>query len=705
MKITVVNKVKGAVRLHNVEQEQIIADIRNGKYQDIIDELRTELPYIKLMPGDEPIQTFDARVLAKIPFVCFAAQFRTKDRQREMTEYNGLVLLEINNLPDIETAATVRNQIARIPYTMVAFIGANGKDVNLVCRATRYDGTLPQNEAEAQQFQTAAFAKLHYTYTNDLQMNIENREPRLDRECLMSADAGIVFHPDAEPMRVDVNGQIPQVQPRIQLESNNTSNTLPSMNRYQTEDHVFEACLEKAYDELLLAPTDDMEYALISLLAKYCCESGLPKAVALNKCKYKKWYGNHELTAREIFNDTYRDRELPFCPTRHISRPQLLIMKTENFMRTHYELRKNVLTGIAQYRNRASYNYGWSDITDDVRNTMTIQAQSEGIDSWDKDISRFLNSTLVSQYDPLADWLAHLPAWDGKDRVPELAARIPTDNPLWEKNLHTWMLSMVAHWMGKDTEHGNAIVPLLIGYQGCGKTTFCSQLLPPELRMYYSDNLNFKNDTSLLLALSSYALINIDEFDKITKSQQPILKYLLSKSDVKLRMPYGQSMEEHRRYASFIATTNNVQPLMDDTGSRRFVCVKVIGQIDTTTAINYAQLYAQLLKELNDGKRYWLNAEETQANMDSNAEYQRTEGLDELITSIFRHPKNCEKEALLNMAEIITTIKHKIPNIQSNDSMARRIGFALSRLNFKKCRKGSGNMYYIVEKASTDRPI
>lgn len=91
--------------------------------------------------------------------------------------------------------------------------------------------------------------------------------------------------------------------------------------------------------------------------------------------------------------------------------------------------------------------------------------------------------------------------------------------------------------------------------------------------------------------------------------------------------------------------------------------------------------------------------------MDRNAEYQRTEGLDELITSIFRHPKNCEKEALLNMAEIITTIKHKIPNIQSNDSMARRIGFALSRLNFKKCRKGSGNMYYIVEKASTDRPI
>ena len=28
------------------------------------------------------------------------------------------------------------------------------------------------------------------------------------------------------------------------------------------------------------------------------------------------------------------------------------------------------------------------------------------------------------------------------------------------------MLSMVAQWLGKDRQHGNAIVPLLIGPQG-----------------------------------------------------------------------------------------------------------------------------------------------------------------------------------------------------------------------------------------------
>ena len=92
--------------------------------------------------------------------------------------------------------------------------------------------------------------------------------------------------------------------------------------------------------------------------------------------------------------------------------------------------------------------------------------------------------------------------------------------------------------------------------QGCGKSTFCGQVLPPELTRYYNDRVNFKNEYDLLNQLSSFALINVDEFDSIGASRQPLLKYLLSKPDVKLRVPYGTAMTQRRRYASFIATTN-----------------------------------------------------------------------------------------------------------------------------------------------------
>ena len=81
---------------------------------------------------------------------------------------------------------------------------------------------------------------------------------------------------------------------------------------------------------------------------------------------------------------------------------------------------------------------------------------------------------------------------------------------------------------------------------------------------------------TIVAGRTSFALINIDEFDMLSKSQQPLLKHLISKADVKMRPPYGKAYEQRRRYASFIATTNNLRPLPDDkSGSRRFICIVV----------------------------------------------------------------------------------------------------------------------------------
>jgi len=39
-------------------------------------------------------------------------------------------------------------------------------------------------------------------------------------------------------------------------------------------------------------------------------------------------------------------------------------------------------------------------------------------------------------------------------------------------------------------------------------------------------------------------------------------------------------------------------PLTDPSGARRFVCVRVEGDIDFRSPVNYLQLYAQLLHEI-----------------------------------------------------------------------------------------------------------
>ena len=119
----------------------------------------------------------------------------------------------------------------------------------------------------------------------------------------------------------------------------------------------------------------------------------------------------------------------------------------------------------------------------------------------------------------------------------------------------------------------------------------------------------------------------------MSKNQQPILKYLISKHDIKFRPPYGKVMEEHQRFASFIATTNNRRPLVDPTGSRRFICVYA-DEIDNTGLINYDQLYAQLYTELQQGHRYWFEDEENARIMQQNEPFQQINSYEQMITHL-----------------------------------------------------------------------
>jgi hypothetical protein len=58
---------------------------------------------------------------------------------------------------------------------------------------------------------------------------------------------------------------------------------------------------------------------------------------------------------------------------------------------------------------------------------MAIKALKAGVESWDKDLNRYIDSNLIPKYYPMEDYLRHLPKWNGKhDYVGELARRVKT---------------------------------------------------------------------------------------------------------------------------------------------------------------------------------------------------------------------------------------------------------------------------------------
>ena len=376
----------------------------------------------------------------------------------------------------------------------------------------------------------------------------------------------------------------------------------------------------------------------------------------------------------------------------------LLAFKTEAYMKEHYTLRLNVMTGTPEYRMNA-VGYGFQPLDQAARNTMAIKALKAGVESWDKDLNRYIDSNLIPKYYPMEDYLRHLPKWNGKhDYVGELARRVKTDNKHWENDFHTWMLSMVAQWMGKDRQHGNAIVPLLIGPQGSGKTTFCRRLLPEYLQVYFNDRLSMKNDNDIFLAMSGYALINIDEFDAMSKNQQPILKYLISKHDIKFRPPYGKVMEERQRFASFIATTNNRRPLVDPTGSRRFICVYA-DEIDNTGLINYDQLYAQLYTELQQGHRYWFEDEENARIMQQNEQFQQVSSYEQMITLTYLAPEETPEDTkYVLLQDIMKHLEKSFPTFTIGRSTDIELGRRLTKMGYDNKRRNKGSAFRVKAK-------
>jgi predicted P-loop ATPase len=373
-------------------------------------------------------------------------------------------------------------------------------------------------------------------------------------------------------------------------------------------------------------------------------------------------------------------------------------MKINTFLTENYDLRKNVMRGVAEYRPRTGIGFSYQDLTEEARNSITMRALEQGIRCWDKDIRRFVNSEDITPYDPINEWLERLPQWDGKDRVTPLAQRIPTDNEAWPHLFHLWMRSMVAMWLGKGQLTGNALVPLLIGRQGCGKSSFCRILMPREVMDYYNDRINFKNESDLNLGLTSFALINLDEFDKITQRQQIVLKYLLSTADLKYRPPYGKAYSQHRRYASFIGTTNETHPLTDPTGSRRFICTLITGDIDFQTPVDHSQLYAQLKQEIAQGQRYWLTKDEEHQLMEHNLVFQQLSGLAEMLMSVIQKPHDGEGE-WMTLKDLSALLKSHFKGYKEEASTFQKIGGILSRPEYKfESRRTTEGMLYLVQK-------
>ena len=371
----------------------------------------------------------------------------------------------------------------------------------------------------------------------------------------------------------------------------------------------------------------------------------------------------------------------------------------EHFLNENYRFRRNILNGKVEF---ATADLDFRPLTPEALNSIIIRAKREQVmekGSPKTEITEYVQSEEVPVFNPIVDYLEHLPKWDGQNHVARLFSRIPGLSTEQHAFLAIWLRSMVAHWLQMDMLHGNECVPTFIGAQGCGKTTFVRRLLPQHLRQYYLDHFNLSNKFDKEMALSNNLIVNLDEIDTVRPSQQASLKQALSVSKVNGRPIFGKTQEDRLRFASFVATTNNHHPLTDVTGSRRYICLMIPDGllIDNDGDIDYDQLYAQVLHELRDVKApYWFDNQEVARIQQLNQNFMGQADLSEIILACFRKPEEGEKAVAMNSGQIIASIQNEFPSVKSNHSTKVHLGLAMKELEFEHSDRGHVAYYKVI---------
>ena len=157
-------------------------------------------------------------------------------------------------------------------------------------------------------------------------------------------------------------------------------------------------------------------------------------------------------------------------------------------------------------------------------------------------------------------------------------------------------------------------------------------------------------------------------------------------------------MEQRRRFASFIATTNNLRPLTDPTGSRRFICIYT-DEIDNSGVIPYDQLYAQLYEELQQGHRYWFEDEENARIIRQNLDFQKVYDYGRMIELTYLPVEETPDDAgFILVKDIMKRLEKAFPTFTVRKNTDKDLGVKLTDMGYEYKRQNKGASYRMKER-------
>ena len=439
MKISLIKTARKKEVINRLELSELAGIIRDSAEERKVIDLRRNYHFYKPQRlADGQISLDDQQLMVNLPRIMFSEECVNQKDQLKRLSYTGLVVVEANGLKTYEDAVAVRNQAARMDETVMAFLGASGKSVKIVCRGELFqkadgrslkeeerglkaDGRLPIEESEIRQFHKNLYETARSAYQHQFGIDIEYLEPILERTVYLSADPDLYFNPQARPFKADTQRHD---QPEPIPLSWESAHLMPGRTVKRTYHLNWVFILREVLGDYFDLPDEDRQMRLLQQIARKSLEQGIPLAHAQGMTLEHPLFHNDPELVKSVFATTYEvmlmedyRKKHKMKPLKSVPQETLQTMRTEIFLTANYDMRKNLMTGVAEYRMKYAEDQTFKPLTTEVRNDMTIEAREQGLKSWDQDVNRFIDSTRIEQYDPVNTWLDALPKWDGVDRI------------------------------------------------------------------------------------------------------------------------------------------------------------------------------------------------------------------------------------------------------------------------------------------------
>ena len=580
--------------------------------------------YRKAIEAKLPAKQLKKLKAEQFPMLMPAARFKEGRDMEHLDSYTGLCQCDIDNIPP-DMMDEAKRRVRSLPFVCMYHVSMSGNGLHIY-----YFYQIPNSGLTPQVYQQA-FIQGNECIGKAIPADYDAAVGKANHGSSICHDPEAWFNPDAEPFKVDMSLLLKKRGKNDRL-ANDTAITEKEWSAQWTAEKVFayaQECVSKsATGEFAHGNRNKFLVRLAMMLSDFGMEQ--EHAAQLMEQEYASQYGEESIPS--LVSGCYKSgakmhgrRALPDGQGKKSGerKGDVKMQIAANFLRNQ-GLKFDVITHKLKRSDMV-------DVTDRDINSMLLACNVESCQNISAQTFRSaLMSNCIPEFNPLTDYLDEAVKAvtinpDGSSYIDQVAGMVhvtytpqsplPPEvglSSLWHTCFRKWFVSMVASWM--DPKVVNHQILVLIGPQGIFKSTWLDALIPETLVSYRcrQSGTNF-SDKDEQLRCAEFAMVNYDEFDRLSSSDLDNLKSLITTPDVSIRAPYGSTKERRVRIASYCASGNKFQFLTDQTGNRRFLPFYV-EHIDSPFdhPIDHHRLYAEAVKMVKEGFVYWFTTEDIQ---------------------------------------------------------------------------------------------